>query len=148
MKRKKRNANVLIKYEGTESGSRFLGGAVAGGVGIIKTMSSPGVVGSKVLWMPDATTGGQSTPTQRPPTAHRPTSTILHIFFSFFVVIKTGCKEEDRMGAGTRADNKKCFTFQSTNNMAFNGQAKRARPKQRATHPPIPATKRRTGSNP
>jgi len=31
-------------------------------------------------------------------------------------------------GGCTRADNKKCFTFQSTNNMAFNGQAKRAQP--------------------
>jgi len=40
------------------------------------------------------------------------------------------------MGAGTRADNKKCFTFQSTNNMAFNGQAKRAKPKQRTTIQP------------
>lgn len=42
------------------------------------------------------------------------------------------------MGAGTRADNKKCFTFQSTNNMAFNGQAKRAKPITK-DHPSSPS---------
>lgn len=78
-------------------------------------------------------------------TTNTHTHTLAHLYTRIpFVVIKWHIVHDQGEGKGascgivggcTRADNKKCFTFQSTNNMAFNGQAKRARTRTRSRTP-------------